>query len=76
MKIVVRSKNKFLGYGYGLCKEIKTKDEYEAKDIIKKELELCKIGDERWHEAKQEFDPFSYYLTDGYSIIWYEVVKE
>ena len=77
ISVIVRSKNIYSNLGYHAPdRKIEVNDIYEARDYINKQLELCKIGDNKWREAEQNFDSRSIYLTDGHNIIWFEMVEE
>lgn len=78
VKIMERCKNIYgalPGYHAPECRK-EVSDIYEARAYVKKQLELYKVGDDKWHEAQQNFDAKSVYLTDGYSILWYEFIEE
>ena len=74
MKVKIRVKNQYMNIGYIESRTVEVSDSYEAKKFVDKELELCKIGDDKWHKVDQEFDCNSEYLTDGYYVRWYEFI--
>lgn len=75
-KIIERTKYNFVNGGYFPSNAIiEVKNFYEAKEYIKRQLELCKRGDENWHEEQQNFDRNSIYITNGHIIYWYEYIE-
>lgn len=77
VKIIERSKSIYSNLGYHVPERtVETKDIYEARAYVKKQLELLRLGDSKWNEREQNFDSKSIYLSDGYTILWYEMIVE
>ncbi len=75
MRLKIRAKNKYMGIGYIESRTVEVADYYEAKEFVETELDLCKIGDDKWKLVDQCFDPNSMYTTNGYMVYWYELLN-